>query len=187
MNKQVAKAWLLCTLALVMASCAQQQQQQLQESFSSVDFKRLKKEYDELYRSDRSTPNELKNIQNTAYVVYSNSLGKKVRLEDEDGKRMVEILAQVKYLPKKDYIKWATAEAIRESTNVYYTSAPVSHSYAFYSADDQLISSFPLHQLYIRKESQIQEYLRSESMVGLTYLPDALEQELSAIDGKYNQ
>ena len=186
MIKQVAKAGLLCTLALVMTSCVQQQQQQLQESFG-VDFKRLKKEYDELYSTDRSTPNELKNIQNTAYVVYSNSLGKKVRLADADGKRMVEILAQVKYLPKKDYIKWATAEAIRERTNVYYTSAPVSSSYAFYSADDQLISSFPLHQLIIRNESERQEYLRSESMVGLTYLPDALKQELYAIDGKYNQ
>ena len=71
MNKQVAKAGLLCTLALVMTSCVQQQQQQLQESFG-VDFKRLKKKYDELYSTDRSTPNVLKNIQNTAYVVYSN-------------------------------------------------------------------------------------------------------------------
>ncbi len=186
MYKQVAKAGLLCTLALVMTSCVQQQQQQLQESFG-VDFKRLKKEYDELYSTDRSTPNVLKNIQNTAYVVYSNSLGKKVRLEDEDGKRMVEILAQVKYLPKKDYIKWATAKAISECMNVSYTSAPVSHSYAFYTADAQLISSFALHQLIIRNESEIQEYLRSESMVGLTYLPDALKQELYAIDGKYNQ
>ena len=100
---------------------------------------------------------------------------------------MVEILAQVKYLPKKDYIKWATAEAISECMNVSYTSAPVSHSYAFYCADAQLISSFALHQLIIRNESEIQEYLRSENMVGLTYLPDALKQELYAIDGKYNQ
>ena len=76
MNKRVAKAGLLCTLALVMASCVQQQQQQLQESFCGVDFKRLKKEYDELYSTNRSTPNVLKNIQNTAYVVYSNSKGK---------------------------------------------------------------------------------------------------------------
>ena len=187
MIKQVAKSGLLCILALVTASCAQQQQQQLQESFSTVDFKQLKKEYDELYSTDRSTPDELKNIQNTAYVVYRNSEGKKVRLADEDGKRMVEILTQVKYLPKKDFIKWAEAKAISESTNVYYTSAPVSSSYAFYSADDQLISSFPLHQLYIRKQSQIQEYLRSTSMLGITYLPDALEQELYAIHDKYNQ
>lgn len=187
MYKQVAKAGLLCTLALVMTSCVQQQQQQLQESFGGVDFKRLKKEYDELYSSDRSTPNELKNIQYTAYVVYSNSKGKIVRLEDEDGKRMVEILAQVKYLPKKDYIKWATAEAIRECMNVSYTSAPVSHSYAFYTDDALLISSFALHQLIIRNESEIQEYLRSESMVGRTYLPDALRQELYTIDDKYNK
>lgn len=139
----------------------------------------------ELYAFEvgRANQNLTGDFLSASYIIYSDSDGNKRRLSDSDTERILYILGQAKYLPKKDFRLWYEAETLFRRTNISFDKYC---DYDFYSQDGkELYDANSIWGFGIIPESEIDEYLISPTMHVEVYLPDILYKELKEITDKY--
>lgn len=164
-----------CILLITCGAGCTQMQLYLEE-----DYTEMRELYD--VEVGRANQNFTGDFLSASYIIYSDSDGNKRRLSDSDTERILYILGQAKYLPKKDFRLWYEAETLFRRTNISFDKY---YEYAFYSQDGEELFTTSIWWLGIIPESEIDEYLISPTRRPDLYLPDILYKELEEITDKY--
>lgn len=165
-----------CILLITCGAGCTQMQLYLEEDYTEMR---------ELYAFEvgRANQNLTGDFLSASYIIYSDSDGNKRRLSDSDTERILYILGQAKYLPKKDFRLWYEAETLFRRMNISFDKYC---EYNFYSQDGkELYGANSIWRLGIIRESRIDEYLISPTSRADLYLPDILYKELKEITDKY--
>lgn len=164
-----------CILLITCGAGCTQMQLYLEE-----DYTEMRELYDVV--AGRANLNLTGDFLSASYIIYSDSDGNKRRLSDSDTERILYILGQAKYLPKKDFRLWYEAETLFRRTNISFDKYC---DYDFYSQDGKELFTPSIWDLGIIPESEIDEYLISPTGCPDLYLPDILYKELKEITDKY--
>lgn len=164
-----------CILLITCGAGCTQMQLYLEE-----DYTEMRELYDVV--AGRANLNLTGDFLSASYIIYSDSDGNKRRLSDSDTERILYILGQAKYLPKKDFRLWYEAETLFRRMNVSFDKY---YEYDFYSQDGKELFTPSIWELGIIPESEIDEYLISPTSHVNLYLPDILYKELKEINDKY--
>lgn len=166
---------LLAFLSICTMMCCTQMQMYLEE-----DYAKMRKLYN--VSVGRANQNMNADFLSASYIVYYDEDENKKRLSDKDAKRILYILSQAKYLPKKDFKLWYEAKTRAERTSPFFHRY---HWFLFYSQDGELLFQTSIWSLGFIPESRIDEYLMSPTLSIDHYLPDALHKELEELTAKY--
>lgn len=164
-----------CILLITCGAGCTQMQLYLEE-----DYTEMRELYDVV--AGRANQNLTGDFLSASYIIYSDSDGNKRRLSDSDTERILYILGQAKYLPKKDFRLWYEAETLFRRRNVSFDKYC---EYTFYSQDGEKLFTPSIWEFGIIPESEIDEYLISPTSHVNLYLPDILYKELKEIKDKY--